>query len=229
MAVQNRTLVRRHAQTEKIKLGSVDGSGDRQCIHFNRSPMKNSLLTLAVLSTLTLAAHAAPNDGIVGPYARVEVGQSRFGLSSASPQVGKDDSGKAVKVFGGYRFNENYGVEVGYAALGSFSETVNVSGLSVQQNAKARSIFGAATGRLPLNDSFALQARAGVSFGKVSATNVLPADDSVVGSKTSALIGVGLEYRPTANLALTLNYDTYGKVSARVDASSLVFGLHFWF
>ena len=191
--------------------------------------MKLSILTLALLSTFSLAAQAAPNDGIVGPYARVEVGSSNFSLSNSLPQTSADESGKAVKFFGGYRFNENFGVEAGYAALGSFSDRVIVGNTNVTQEGKARSIFGAATGRLPLGESFALLGRLGVSFGKVSGTNMLPDKDSLIGKKTSVLVGAGAEYRPLSNVALTVNYDRYGKLSSKVSADSLVFGFHFWF
>ena len=138
-----------------------------------------------------------------------------------------DEQGQAAKVFGGYRFNGNLGVEAGYAALGKFSESVTVGGANVTQDGKARSIFGVATGRLPLGEAFALHGRLGLSAGKVSGTDLLPAGDSVMGSKTSMLIGFGGEYRPKPNVALTLNYDSYGKVSSNVKASALVFGLHF--
>ena len=189
--------------------------------------MKSFILFLAILGTMNLAAQAAPNDGIVGVYARVEVGRSNFSLSSALPRVGSDEHDQAVKVFGGYRFNENLGLEAGYAALGKFSESVNVGGASVTQDGKARSIFGAATGRLPLGESFAIHGRLGLSAGKVSGTSVLPADDNLMGSKTSVLSGLGAEYRPKPNVALTVNYDSYGKLSNNVKASALVFGLHF--
>ena len=191
--------------------------------------MKSSLFVLSVLSTLTLAAQAAPNDGVVGPYARVEVGRSDFGLSSALPQSGSDKHGQAVKVFGGYRFNENLGVEAGYAALGSFSESVSVGGAGLKQDGKARSIFAAVTGRLPLGESFALHGRLGLSSGKVSGTDVLPASDSLMGGANSLMLGVGAEYKPLPNVALTVNFDDYGHLSNKVKASSLVFGVHFWF
>ena len=189
--------------------------------------MKPSAFAFSLLSAFTLAAHAAPNDGLTGAYARVEVGRSQFGLSSTLPRVSADEQGQAVKVFGGYRFNENLGVEAGYAALGKFSESVTVAGANVTQDGKARSIFGAATGRLPLGEAFALHGRLGLSAGKVSGTNLLPAGDSLMGSKTSVLFGFGGEYRPKPNVALTLNVDSYGKVSNKVKASALVFGLHF--
>ena len=189
--------------------------------------MKSTLLILSLLGTWSLAAQAAPNDGIVGAYARVEVGRSQFALSGTRQPSSTDDSGQAIKVFGGYRFDEHVGVEAGYAALGSFSETVNVGGANVTQEGKARSLFGAATGRLPLGESFAVHGRLGLSAGKVSGTNGLPAGDTLMGSKTSVLFGLGAEYRPRPNVALTVNLDRYGKLSNKVKASALVFGFHF--
>lgn len=189
--------------------------------------MKSPLLFLSLLGTLPLAAQAAPNDGLTGAYARVEVGRSHFNLSGTLAEAGSDEHGQAAKVFGGYRLDENLGVEAGYAALGSFSENVTVRGTTVQQEGKARSIFGAATGRLPLGESFALHGRLGVSFGRVSGANVLPSSDNPLGRKTSVLFGAGAEYRPRPNVALTLNVDGYGKLSNNVKANALVFGLHF--
>ena len=192
-----------------------------------KTPMKSTIYALAILSTFTFAAQAAPNDGIVGPYARIEVGRSNFGLANTLSQVESDDHSKAVKLFGGYRLNENFGVEAGYAALGSFTTRVIVGGAGVKQDGRASSIFGAATGRLPLGESFALHSRLGLSSGKVSGTNLLPDADNLMGSKTSVLFGLGAEYRPMPNIALTINYDSYGKLSNNVKANALLFGLHF--
>lgn len=189
--------------------------------------MKSSILALALLSTLTSAAQAAPNDGIVGAYARVEVGRSHFGLARTRPRLGSDDHGQAAKVFGGYRFDTGVGVEVGYAALGTFSETLAVGSTSVQQAGKGRSVFAAATGRWPVGESIALLGRLGLSSGRVSGTDVLPQADRLTGGKTSPLIGLGAEYRPRSNMALTLNYDNYGKLSNEVKANALLLGLHF--
>ena len=189
--------------------------------------MKLPAFVFSLFGALTLVAQAAPNDGLTGAYARVEVGRSNFGLSSALPQAGSDAHGQVVKVFGGYRFNENFGDEAGYTALGSFSKSVAIDGMSVKQDGKARSIFGVATARLPLGESFALHGRLGLSSGKVSGTNLLPASDKLVGSKTSVLSGAGGEYRPKSNIALTVNVDSYGKLSNTVTATALVVGLHF--
>jgi opacity protein-like surface antigen len=190
--------------------------------------MKSSMLAFAILSTtLTSAARAAPNDGIVGAYARVEVGRSNIGLSNTQAQAGSNDHAQAVKLFGGYRFDQNLGVELGYAALGSFSQSATVGGAGVRQDAKARSTFAVATGRMPVGEAVALHGRLGLSSGKVSGATLLPQSDSLMGSKTSVLFGLGAEYRPRSNIALTLNVDSYGKLSNKVKASALVFGFHF--
>lgn len=187
----------------------------------------NPALALLLLCALIPAARAAPNDGIVGVYARVEVGRSQFGLSSASPRLAADDSGQAAKLFGGYRFESGLGFELGYAALGRFSETVAVGGASAQQEAKGRSVFAVATARWPLGESLAWHGRLGLSAGRVSGDSVVPPADRLSGRKTSALIGLGAEYRPRSNVALTLNFDHYGQLSDHVRARALVFGLHF--
>jgi OmpA-OmpF porin, OOP family len=191
--------------------------------------MKSSAFTCFLLTILALPAKATPNEGVVGPYARVEVGQSHFSLSSAAPKVGEDRFGRAAKLFGGYRFNEHLGLEVGYAALGSLRKRVSIGGANLNQDAKARSIFAMATGRLPLGESLALHGRLGMSLGKVNGINILPASDNLIGSATSLVLGVGAEYKPLKNLALSVNFDDFGRLSKKVKASSLVFGVHFWF
>lgn len=189
--------------------------------------MKSTLLAIAVFGALSSPAQADPNDGIVGAYARIEVGTSHFGLSGAAIRSGADEHGQAAKVFGGYRFDSGLGIEMGYAALGSFSEVIAVGGDSVRQSLKARSVFAAATGRWPLGDSFALRGRLGLSSGRVFGTDRLAPPDQRIGTKVSPMIGLGVEYRPRSNVALTLNYDDYGRLSNAVKADALVFGLHF--
>lgn len=188
--------------------------------------MKTFIPALAILCALTSAAQAAPNDGIVGAYVRVEAGRSNFGLSGTAGRPGSDDHGQAAKLFGGYRFDTGLGIELGYAALGRFSQTVTVSGSPVQQDGKGRSLYAAATGRWQVGEAFAVHGRLGLSSGRVTGADVLQPADPQTGGKTSPLFGVGAEYRPRSNMAVTLSYDNYGKLSNTVKASALLLGLH---
>ena len=189
--------------------------------------MKSALPVLAVLGALSSAALAAPNDGIVGTYARVEVGRGTLGLSGTASWPGSSDHDQAAKLFAGYRFEQGLGIELGYAALGSFSQHRRVGNASVIQTGKGRSVFGAAPAACPWARSLPCMAAWACRRARVSGTNQLPQAESPIGSKTSVLFGLGFEYRPRPNIALTLNYDNYGQLSNQVKASALLFGLHF--
>ena len=186
--------------------------------------MKTSMLIAALLCGTTLVAHAARRDEANGPYAGVEVGRTSYSLSSSLPVTDRDRRGDAIKLFGGYQFNEWFGVEGGYARLGSFSQSTTVGSATVKQDGSARSFFGAVTARTQLGESFSVHGRLGLSSGKVSGTNLLPAGEELTGSKRSVMFGVGAEYKLLPNVALTVDYDNFGKVSNKVKASTLGFG-----
>lgn len=190
-----------------------------------KSKRKIALISVATLMLAAQAAQAAPQADELGAYGGVAVGRSSFRLDSPSvPVTGKDRRDTAYKLYGGYRLNENFGVEAGYARLGSFSEQATLPTGSVTQEGKASSFYIAGTGRYALNEQFALQGRLGVARNKVSGSNLLPAVDSLQGRKTSLTWGVGAEYKLTKNLALTADYDNYGKVSDKVKASTFMLG-----
>ncbi len=190
--------------------------------------MKTSMLLTSLIASLlaasSIAAQAAPKDESIGPYAGAEIGRSNFSLKSTNPVTASDKHGNALSIFGGYNFDPNFGAEVGYTRFGSFSATESVGGVSTQQDGSARSVYGVGTARARLSESFGVHGRAGVSFGKVSGTNVLPASDQLTGSKTSLLVGLGADFKLTPNVTLTADYDHYGKLSNNVKANTLMFG-----
>lgn len=190
-------------------------------------PLKKQivLISAAALMLAAQAAQAAPQSDELGAYGGLAVGRSSFKLPGASvPITGKDSRDTAYKLYGGYRLNEHFGVEAGYARLGKFSEQATLGSGAVTQEGKGSSFYIAGTGRYALNEQFALQGRLGVARNKVSGTNLLPAGDSLQGSKTSLMWGVGAEYKLSKNLALTADYDNYGKVSSNVKASTFLLG-----
>jgi len=126
-------------------------------------------LGLSALAALALmAATAVQADTQPGFYAGAGIGTTTVGDDDFDGP-GIDDSDTGFKVFGGYYFNENYGVEVGYfdfgEASGSFDDfvgpvsfDVGVSGLSAS-----------AVGVLPLSDMFSLFGRLGYATYDVDA------------------------------------------------------------
>jgi OOP family OmpA-OmpF porin len=191
--------------------------------------LSSTALTLS-LATVTVAALAAPASEIVGPYAGISLGASQVGTTGVLTQkLSSDEHDGAGKVYAGYQFTDNFGVEAGYVRLGKLQDRFRVGGADVAQTAKARSLYVAGTGRLPLGAGFALTGKAGLSFGKVTGTDNLGAGDTLIGTRTSAVLGVGAEYRLNRDVAFTVDLDTFGKVSRRVAASALTAGVRMSF
>jgi OmpA-OmpF porin, OOP family len=189
-----------------------------------------NLIVLALALSAAGGAHAAKADDITGPYVGAALGGSAFGTQGlGSPKLGSDEQGRALKIYGGWQLNDYFGVQGGYVRLGKLEDRFNVGGASVAQSVSGRSLYLAGTGRLPLGDSFALTGKAGLSFGKTSGTNALPAADSLVGSKRSLMVGAGAEYRFNRDFALTVDYERYGKLSNKVKADALFVGGRFSF
>lgn len=194
-----------------------------------------TVLAALVMGTASLAAHAAPAaDTALDTrlYVGGAIGRSSFSLSNAGgapvPWGGEKNSksGTAYKLYGGYRFTETFGVEAGYARLGRVSQWTSVRGISTLQNGSGNVFYAAATARLPLGDSFALNGRLGISRGRISGgDNWVPANQRIAGSSTGVMAGFGAEYRMTKNLSVTADYDYFGKLSKQAKGGMLTVGL----
>ena len=176
------------------------------------------------------AAGAAAKEDTTGAYIGGALGRSSFSSHDLGvPRTGGDEHDTAGKIYGGYRFNENFGVEGGYARLGSFSERVTLGGSSVEQNGKGRSFYIAGTGRYALSQQFALTGRLGLSSGRVSGSSVLPAGTKVIGSSGALMAGVGAEFQLAQKIALTLDYDHFGRLSDKISGNLISAGIRFNF
>ncbi|MFJ7567609.1 outer membrane protein [Herminiimonas sp. NPDC097707] len=191
--------------------------------------MKKQLL-LALLGTaltVPLAAYAE------GAYVGVNVGRAEQKVSIAEGSLKDHTTG--YKLYGGYGFNQNFGVEGGYVDFGKGSASVTNAGVTSTISAKPRSFYLAATGTLPLNEQFSLFAKLGVSFNRTKIHFEDTTGDSENSSKnrTTALIGIGAAYNFTKNLALVAEYEDFGKVlkedGVDLKANLLSIGLRYKF
>ena len=112
-------------------------------------------LGLTALAALALmAATAAQADTQPGFYAGAGIGSTKVGDDDLS---GVDDSDTGFKIFGGYTFTENWGVEVSYFDFGEASVSAGNSSASVG----ITGLSASAVGRLPVNDMFAVYGKLG--------------------------------------------------------------------
>jgi OOP family OmpA-OmpF porin len=124
----------------------------------------------------------------------------------------KDGYKASAKVFGGYEFNNMWGVEAGYTDFrkSSFNYTT-AKGAAGSGDADGHAYYVAAKANQPINDQFSVFGKLGVenshrSFG----TNTGLSGSS---SDTGVYAGVGLQYNLNKEVALTAEYERYGKSS----------------
>ncbi|AYQ29339.1 MULTISPECIES: outer membrane beta-barrel protein [unclassified Polaromonas] len=122
--------------------------------------------------------------------------------------TGGDSSKASVKIYGGYQITPNWGVEAQYSDLGNRDLAVrDATGALVGTGSlKASQYSVAGTGTLPLSSNFSLFGKLGISsnHGKVSSVGNS-------GTKTSPMIGIGVAYNFTPQLAVRFEYEDFGK------------------
>lgn len=107
---------------------------------------------------------------------------------------GCDDSDTAYKLTLGYQFAPNFAVEAAYHDFGDFSARG-------RRNEEATALSASGVGRLPLNNQFALFAKAGL--GMVDTRG----DDSI-----NLLVGLGASYQVMPALELRIEYEMLSDV-----------------
>lgn len=184
-------------------------------------------LTRTVFGVVCLGAASLFASGAQAQQFYVGAG---FGQGSASapsvsttilglPFTGSPDktTDTAYKLYGGYQFTPNWGVELGYNDLGNkYSFKGTYSGVPYSGTYKLNNWYVAATGTLPMQGGFSLIGKLGVSANKASGGDVC-----VLGvceglgseSKTDIMLGVGAQYSFAQGWAARLEYEDYGKMS----------------
>ena len=176
--------------------------------------MKTSLVAVAMLA----AAIATP--AFSQAYIGVGVGSSQS--SNVDGMVvpgialsGGNTSKGSTKIYGGYQFTPNWGVEAQYSDLGNRNLALNGSGGVLPIGSFKSSQYSlAGTGTFPLNESFSLLGKLGFSTNSSAvAINALGISASASQNRTDLILGVGVSYKITPKLAVRLEYEDFGKFS----------------
>jgi OmpA-OmpF porin, OOP family len=151
--------------------------------------MKKIANALVCLSLLGAAAAQAEGLSVGG-----SLGTSRYkGDDIGGLSTDRSDTGG--KLYGGYSFSPNFGLEAGYARLGKFKSDAG--------QIKADGVFLDAVGTVPLGNNFSALGRVGLFGGKL--------DSSTAGSDrgTSYKVGAGVQYDFDKNVALRGEWERY--------------------
>lgn len=129
------------------------------------------------------------------------------GLSS-----NESDQSNQWRLQGGYRFNPNFAVELGYIDLGKTKYKANYTGGTAHGDLKAGGLDVAALAILPVTENLALFGKAGVIGAKVESSLSATAPAAFASKNDTTheflpLLGVGASYKVTQNVDLRADFD----------------------
>lgn len=169
---------------------------------------------------------------------RITSGLAGQRLATESIEDRDDDGG--FKVFGGYQFTPNFGVEGGYFDLGEFGYTARtIPAGSLSGDIRVKGLNLDLVGTLPLTQRFSLLGRVGVisartegNFSATGAARVPYASASTSERSTGYKFGAGVMYDFTERLAMRVEAERYrikDSVGNRGDIDMVSVGLLYRF
>lgn len=188
--------------------------------------MKKTLLA-ALLGMATLAPFAAQAEG---SYVKLGVGRSDYKVS------GLDSFNGTSGTLGvGFNLDKTWDLELGYINFGKDEQSFVVGADSAKFAIKTQSVYLAAIGKVPAGESFSFFGKAGLSVNRSEADGSdtiggVTTSTSASSTKTGYLIGAGVAYQFTKDVAATLDYTYFAKPSdGNYKLSLITLGLNYGF
>lgn len=177
--------------------------------------MKKIMFALIAGATAMSAAQA---QMISKPYVGLGVASAKHELPGATSSDGTKAAGK---IFVGADVNQTFGVEAGHS-MSKADHTYSLAGVNGTAETKTRRSYLAAKATMPVNEQFSVYGKLGAAHVKTKAAS--PTVGSGSESDNGVYAGVGAQYAMTENVALSLEYERYGKkkdFGAKPDAVSV--------
>ncbi len=187
----------------------------RQYFQYKGYRMKKLIFVMLAAAGTMGAAHAE------GPYVGVGVTTADHATSIGGATGVSGDGYKASgKLFGGFDLDKTWGVEAGYTDFRSshYNYTTGTAGGTASSDGHSFYVAGKATA--PLNENFSVYGKLGVAQNKATLTASVPTLSRSY-SKTEGYGALGAQYNLNKQVALTLEYERYGKsrdFGAKADA-----------
>lgn len=178
------------------------------------------------LGGLLAATQASAQAFIGGSFGKSDIDRElTTGLITSGTVDGKDSG---FKVFGGYMFSRNFGVEAAYVDLGEVSYSGSFFGAPVTGGKVEVTGFNiAALGSFPINEQFSIFGKLGLFIWDTEASDVtggVPFTAKDDGSDIS--FGLGVSYNFTRNLAVRAEWEKFKvELGAEADADLLSIGI----
>ncbi len=184
--------------------------------------MQKHILSALIGAALTLPLLAQAQ----GFYAGVNAGSAEQKLGdNIDGSISTSDTG--YKLYGGYDFTKNVGLEAGYTDMGKSSFFDG----SDTMTSKVRTSYVALTGTQVINTKYSLTGKVGVARSHVTLATYGESDYSK--NQNSTLLGLGLVYHVSKKLSAVLEYEDFGKVlkvnGVNIKADLISVGLRYKF
>jgi len=195
---------------------------------------RSSVIATFGLAAAAFALPAAAQMNTGALYAGLSIGQSKFsdaceGSVPAGFTVTCDDKDTAWRIFGGYQFHPNIGVEIGYADLGRAQATVSSGGLSATAKVEATAFDAVAVGSWPINQAFSLYGKLGLYHGEAKLTaSGTGGSSSDKDTGSDLTYGLGARYDFNRNIGVRAEWQRYNDFSGS-DIDVLSVGLLYRF
>ncbi|ACJ27088.1 OmpA-like transmembrane region [Shewanella piezotolerans WP3] len=182
---------------------------------------KLSIVALTVLGLIASNAALAETDR-VGAYAGGQIGAFSADLEGGS------ESGQSYGAYGGYNFNEWFGLEGALYLTNDFID-------EGEATANALSFSAAPKFTWVINDTFSLYGKVGIASAAIVIESALPdIDYTGVGLTYGAGVNAAITEKLTVRLgydfmSATLESDDFDLPDADVEFSNVTLGMHYQF
>ena len=165
----------------------------------------------AMLAALALVSSPALAQDQKGFYIGAGVGMSTIkdACTDVPAGVSCDDEDTATKFFGGYQFNRNFALELGYTDLGKASASFPGLGSA---SVEASGFELLALGIVPLSPSWSIYGKGGLFLWDVDLKDSTGMVGTGSETGTSLTYGFGVGWDITKNFGLRFEYQVYSSV-----------------
>ncbi len=189
--------------------------------------MKKSVGVAVAAAFLAMAGAAQAQQS----YVKAGAGQGQYTAD------GQGETETALSLAFGQSLSENWGYEVGYIHFGNLSNSSGTATSGARSSLSTQSLYAAAVGTLPLGESFSLFAKLGLSVNyselKVSGFDSGPPAATVRYKKSDTsfepMAGIGAAFNISKQVAVTAEYQYFGKVTGGLKVDAWTLGLKYGF
>lgn len=178
-----------------------------------------TFISAAAMSAAQAQTTTAPRAYVGAGVASVDHEFKRSGATN----VDTDGYKASGKLFGGYEFNQTWGVEAGYTDYRKSDVSYTIGGVNTRGETKGHSTYLAAKASMPINEQVSLYTKLGVARTK-NELETVNAAQNFSRSKNEAYGALGAQYTLNQNVALVAEYERYGKskdVGAQADVLTI--------